>query len=173
MNRIVSLFLVLALVFSTACASSAGRDTRASDTGKARTTGKEKVAEDLSVYRPKYTVPEAGATARVEPTHHVNDKVAVLMDTVASVNKNIKYAQGYRILAYNGSERQTVMNLRKAIISRVPEVKDYLTYQQPNFRLKIGDFFSRVEAQQVLNQLSDLIPNAQIVQDQINIDKTY
>lgn len=93
------------------------------------------------------------------------------MDSVASVNKNIRYAQGYRILAYNGSERQTVMNLRKAIIARVPEQKDYLTYQQPNFRLKIGDYFSRMEAQQVLNQIGDLIPNAHIVQDQINIPK--
>ncbi|MFD2516263.1 sporulation protein [Pontibacter locisalis] len=173
MNKIITLFLVLAVVLSTACASSAGKGTGRTDNGGSRTTGKEKVNEDLSVYRPKYSVPDAAPVTRVEPTHHVNDKVAVLMDTVASVNKNIKYAQGYRILAYNGSERQKVMNLRKSIISRVPEVKDYLTYQQPNFRLKIGDFFSRVEAQQVLNQLSDLIPNAQIVQDQINIDKSY
>ncbi|GAB3827478.1 hypothetical protein GCM10028895_39780 [Pontibacter rugosus] len=130
--------------------------------------------EDLSVYRPKYEVPEANATAaRVEPTSHNNEQVAVLMDTVASVNKNIKYAQGYRILAYNGSERQTVMNLRKSIISRVPNEKDYLTYNQPNFRLMVGDFFNRVEAQQVLNQISDLVPNAQIVQDKINIRKSY
>jgi hypothetical protein len=63
------------------------------------------------------------------------------------------------------------MNLRKSIIARVPEQKDYLTYQQPNFRLKIGDYFSRIEAQQVLNQISDLIPNAQIVPEQINIPK--
>ncbi|MDX5421797.1 MAG: sporulation protein [Hymenobacteraceae bacterium] len=177
MNRIISLFLSLILVFTTACASSAGRGaegtTRTAGTVKA--AGKDKVAEDLSLYRPKYPVAEdaAAPVARVAPTNHVNDRVAELMDTVASVNKSIKYAQGYRILAYNGSERQTVMNLRKAIIGRVPEEKDYLTYQQPNFRLKIGDFFSRVEAQQVLNQLRDLIPNAQIVQDQININKTY
>lgn len=170
MNRIISLSLALLLVlFSTACKSSESKAT--TDTG--RFTGKEKVAEDLSQYRPKYSVPETAAPIRVTPTNHVNEQVAVLMDTVASVNKNIKYAQGYRILAYNGSQRQNVMDLRKSIISRVPEVKDYLTYQQPNFRLKIGDFFSRVEAQQVLNKISDLVPNAQIVQEQINIDKSY
>ncbi|MEJ8800952.1 sporulation protein [Pontibacter sp. H249] len=169
-NRVIlNLILSVLILFSTACASSSGKST--TDTG--RFPGKEKVAEDLSQYRPKYETPEATATARVEPTNHVNDKVAVLMDTVASVNKNIKYAQGYRILAYNGSQRQDVMSLRKAIISRVPDVKDYLTYQQPNFRLKVGDFFNRVEAQQVLNRISDLVPNAQIVQDQINIDKSY
>ncbi|WP_299822911.1 sporulation protein [uncultured Pontibacter sp.] len=169
-NRILNIALsLLLLLFSAACASSSGKST--SDTGKA--TGKEKVSEDLSQYRPKYSTPETTTAARVEPSNHVNNQVAVLMDTVASVNKNIKYAQGYRILAYNGSQRQDVMNLRKAIISRVPDVKDYLTYQQPNFRLKVGDFFNRVEAQQVLNRIADLIPNAQIVQDQINIDKSY
>ncbi|HEY4652597.1 MAG TPA: sporulation protein [Pontibacter sp.] len=166
MNRIINILLSLAILFSTACASSSAGTTDKT----VKSGGKDKVMEDLSVYRPKYTTSDAAATtARVEPANHVNLKVAALMDTVASVNKNIKYAQGYRILAYNGSERQTVMNLRKSIARRVPEVKDYLTYNQPNFRLKLGDFFNRVEAQQVLNQISDLIPNAQIVQDQINI----
>ncbi|PRY16240.1 hypothetical protein CLV24_10184 [Pontibacter ummariensis] len=176
MNRLLSICLSLLLVFTSACASSSGGKTArasAGDREASRERDREKVVEDLSVYRPKYEVPETTPVATVEPTNHVNDKVAVLMDTVASVNKGIKYAQGYRILAYNGSERQKVMNLRKAIIARVPEQKDYLTYQQPNFRLKIGDYFSRIEAQQVLNQLSDLIPNAQIVREQITINKSY
>ena len=167
MNRIVSLLLSLTIVITTGCASSSAKS---SSDKTVKSGGKDKVVEDLSVYRPTYPAADAATTtARVEPTHHVNNRVAVLMDTVASVNKNIKYAQGYRILAYNGSERQTVMDLRKSIARRVPEVKDYLTYTQPNFRLKVGDFFSRLEAQQVLNQISDLIPNAQIVQEQINI----
>lgn len=171
MNRILNLLLLLALIFGSACASSSARTAKDADRGR---DARPKLEEDLSIYRPKYPMDAAEApVARVEPTHHVNDKVAVLMDTVASVNKNIKYAQGYRILAYNGSERQTVMNLRKSIIARVPDERDYLTYQQPNFRLKVGDFFSRIEAQQVLNKIADLIPNAQIVQDQININKTY
>ncbi|MCJ8167532.1 sporulation protein [Pontibacter sp. E15-1] len=172
MNRILSIFLSLALLFGTACAPSSAKTSKGKSRGK--TTAEARVVEDLSVYRPKYPVEDAAASdARIEPKNHVNDKVAALMDTVANVNKNIKYAQGYRILAYNGSERQTVMNLRKSIIARVPDEKDYLTYSQPNFRLKIGDFFSRIEAQQVLNQLADLLPNAQIVEEQININKTY
>lgn len=171
MNKIINIALAFLLLVSTSCASSKGKSVGSeAKIGSGKT---ERVAEDLSQYRPKYDVPDAAPVARVEPTRHDNAKVAILMDTVASVNKNIKYAQGYRILAYNGSERQTVMNLRKSIISRVPDEKDYLTYQQPNFRLMVGDFFSRVEAQQVLNQLSDLIPNAQIVQDKININKSY
>ncbi|WP_242926722.1 sporulation protein [Pontibacter vulgaris] len=171
MNRTLSLILSLLFVIITACASSSGTATSETKTSG----GKAKTAEDLSVYRPKYPVADAGTTtpaARPVPANHVNDKVEALLDTVANVNKSIRYAQGYRILAYNGSERQTVMNLRKTIIARVPEQKDYLTYQQPNFRLKVGDFFSRVEAQQVLNQLRDILPNALIVSDQITINKS-
>ncbi|WP_266204036.1 sporulation protein [Pontibacter kalidii] len=170
MNRILSFSLVLLLVAGSSCAPSKGGG-RVGSEAKVGTGKSERVMEDLSQYRPRYEVAEPGPVARIEPTKHNNDQVAVLMDTVASVNKNIKYAQGYRILAYNGSQRQTVMDLRKAIISRVPDVQDYLTYQQPNFRLVVGDFFSRVEAQQVLNQISDLIPNAQIVPDKINLRK--
>jgi hypothetical protein len=170
MNKALNLLFVFIIFLSAACSPSAGA--RKSTSGDAGATAGARVMDDVSVFRPKYPVEDAGApAARAEPTTHVNARVAVLMDTVASVNKGIKYAQGYRILAYNGSERQTVMDLRKAIIGRVPEEKDYLTYQQPNFRLKIGDYFSRIEAQQVLNQIRDLIPNAQIVQEQINIPK--
>ncbi|SIQ56122.1 sporulation protein [Pontibacter lucknowensis] len=169
MNRALSFLFIIALIVSSACKPSAEARTSSPD----RTTTSARVVDDISVYRPTYPADAANApaAARVEPTNHANAKVAVLMDSVASVNKNIRYAQGYRILAYNGSERQTVMDLRKAIIARVPEEKDYLTYQQPNFRLKIGDYFTRMEAQQVLNQISDLIPNAHIVQEQINIPK--
>ena len=169
MNQVTNLLFALLFLLLTAC----GASSRTSTSDAGRTTAKTKVAEDLSVYRPTYPeadVAEGATPAPVTPANHVNERVAVLMDTVASVNKNIKYAKGYRILAYNGSERQTVMELRRTIIARVPEEKDYLTYQQPNFRLKIGDYFSRIEAQQVLNKLKDIIPNAQIVTDQINID---
>ncbi|MFD2246159.1 sporulation protein [Pontibacter ruber] len=167
MNRAFSILFSLVFLFITACASSTGAG---KDSGRAG--GKTKAVEDLSDYRPKYPTEDTEApVARLEPTNHVNDKVEVLLDTVASVNKSIKYARGYRILAYNGSERQTVMNLRKSILRRVPEEKDYLTYKQPNFRLMIGDYFTRMEAQQVLNQLRDIIPNALIVSDQININK--
>lgn len=173
MNRTLNFFLVLLVLAGTACSSSKGSG-RVGSEAKIGTGKSDKVTEDLSVYRPRYEAPETAApAARIEPSQHNNRQVAALMDTVATVNKNIKYAQGYRILAYNGSERQTVMNLRKSVLSRVPEVEAHLTYNQPNFRLLVGDFFSRVEAQEVLNKISDLMPNAQIVQDKITINKNY
>ncbi|RNI26064.1 sporulation protein [Rufibacter latericius] len=129
---------------------------------------------DTKKYRPTFpAAPKGGAEpmAPAAPTNHVGPQVTLLMDSVAQVQRNIKYAAGYRILAYTGIERQTAMNLRNNIIRRLPEEKDYLTYKQPTYQLKIGDFFTRVEAQNALNKIQDLLPNALLVQETINIPK--
>jgi hypothetical protein len=59
--------------------------------------------------------------------------------------------------------------MRDAIVKRVPEERDYPIYTQPNYRLKIGDYLTRVEAQQVLLRIKDITPNAMIIADQINV----
>jgi hypothetical protein len=138
-------------------------------------------AEDFSAYRPKFPAPptESAGNAKtateptvlVTPTNHVNNRVLALLDTMANVNKAIKYAQGYRILAYTGTERKTAMDMRRAIIERIPEERDYLQYRQPTFRLKVGDYLTRIEAQQVLSRIQDITPNALIVTDQINVNR--
>jgi hypothetical protein len=164
-------FIFLFFIVS-ACASTASTTTD-NKSGSPKT-------EDLSKYRPKFKVPEASTKTDAganpftplpgtTPTNHVNELVTALLDTVATMNKSVRYAQGYRILAYSGTERKAAMDIRTAIINRVPEERDYLQYKQPTFRLKIGDYFNRLEAQQVLQRIKDIIPNAMIVVDQINI----
>jgi hypothetical protein len=127
--------------------------------------------EDLSAYRPKVVVPSETSAAAVAPTHHVNDKVAMLLDTLAASNKNIKYAQGYRILVYTGNDRKTAFDLRKSAVNNLPEERDYLTYVQPTFKLKIGDFYTRMEANEALQQLRNIAPNASIIAEQINVNR--
>ncbi|WP_026461674.1 sporulation protein [Adhaeribacter aquaticus] len=172
---ILGIFLLIS-----ACASSGTPTASRSDDSKSGGTAKSPKSEDLSIYRPKFNLPASrGASSNaptnttsassITPTRHINDKVAVLLDTVASMNKSIRYAQGYRILAYSGTERKAAMDMRKAIIARMPEERDYLQYKQPTFRLKIGDYFTRVEAQQALLQIKNITPNAMIVADQINV----
>lgn len=158
----------------TACAGS--KTTTGSNASNASTK-----AEDLSAYRPKFPaapIPAAGSgaaepapVAAITPTNHVNNRVQALLDTVANANKSIRYAQGYRILAYTGTERKTAMDMRKALIDRIPEERDYLQYKQPTFRLKIGDYLNRIEAQQVLSRIQDITPNAMIISDQINVNQ--
>ncbi|WP_181304519.1 sporulation protein [Rufibacter sp. XAAS-G3-1] len=165
---------------STSSSSNAGDSSAASHSRSADKRGGEKKGEgtaalvDTKKYRPTFpAAPKGGAepVAPAVPTNHVGPQVSLLLDSVAQVNKNIKYAAGYRILAYTGIERKTAMDLRNSIVARLPEEKDYLTYKQPTYQLKIGDFFTRVEAQTALNKIQDLLPNALLVQETINIPK--
>lgn len=167
-------FVFLVLIVS-ACASTG----IPADDSKKKTagTGDQPKGEDLSPYRPKFALADPSTAkaagkelaAGIVPTNHVNDRVAALMDTLAERNKSIRYARGYRILAYSGTERKAWLDIRDAIVKRVPEERDYPIYTQPNYRLKIGDYFTRVEAQQVLLRIKDITPNAMIIADQINI----
>ncbi|HSI91086.1 MAG TPA: hypothetical protein VK927_08215 [Adhaeribacter sp.] len=171
-NLLVSI-LFLSVLSACAASKSAGTDktktagkTVAVETKKART-------EDLSQYRPKAAIlpTDAVFAAAVVPTNHVNQQVDRLLDTLANNNKNIKYAQGYRILVYTGNDRTTAMDLRKTIISQRPEDRDYLTYVQPTYKLKIGDFYTRMEASQALLQIQQIAPKASIVAEQINLNR--
>lgn len=174
-NKYFNFFLILLFTaWISGCASAART------TGSTTNTNTEaENAEDLSKYRPKFNVSapagsNSSATgganpAAPTPTRHVNAKVAALLDTAAIMNKSIRYAAGYRILAYSGVERKAAMDIRNAIVKRIPEERDYFQFNQPTFRLKIGDYFSRIEAQQVLLRIKDIAPNAMIVVDQINV----
>ena len=173
-------FLVATLFFAILSACAGSKATGTSDNAKTGTSGtvvsgtKKGRTEDLSAYRPKVAAPASEnltASVAIMPTHHVNEKVDMLLDTIASANKNIKYAQGYRILAYTGNNRKMAFDLRKAIIGQLPEERDYLTYVQPTFKLKIGDYYSRMEANQALQQIRNIVPNASIVSDQVNVNR--
>ncbi len=172
MRRIKNKGLGLLLLVFLSCARTPGTTSKSEATAK---------AEDLSAYRPKFPVPPAEtatntqtateATVTVMPANHVNNRVLALLDTVANANKTIKYAQGYRILVYTGTERKVAMDIRRAVIDRIPEERDYLQYRQPTFRLKVGDYLNRIEAQQVLSRIKDISPNALIISDQINVNR--
>ena len=180
------LWAVFFFLLLSACASTSG--TWASSTGddknKAASNNNkdqpENKGEDLSKYRPKFSLPKTTAPVATgenpftplpgsTPVNHVNERVTALLDTMALMNKAVRFAKGYRILAYTGTERKAAMDLRSAIISRLPDERVYPQYKQPTWRVKVGDYFNRLEANQALLRIKDISPNAMIVEDQINI----
>jgi predicted small lipoprotein YifL len=136
-------------------------------------------AEDLSRYRPVFAAPKApvvaapAAAARpVTPTNHVNAQIEQRLRDQSYTNKNVKYTQGFRILAYVGLEKEQAMSIRRNIISRYPEETDYLGFKQPIFRLWIGDYTTRLEAEQALQRIRPLAPKAQLESAQVLLNKT-
>jgi len=167
-------FLVLSACATTAPSATSSK--APADTAKSRTVS----AEDLSRYRPTFTPPKevkegAASTTRpaVTPTNHVNPQIEQRLRDQANSNQNVKYAQGYRILAYVGLERDQAMSIRRAVISRYPEEADYLTFKQPVFRLYVGDYLTRLEAEQAMLRIKPLAPKAALEASQIVLNKSF
>ena len=172
--------LLLSLFVSLGACASSGPGTPAAsapDTTR-RGAAAASAAEDLSRYRPVFTAPKTTTAApaptvrAVPPTNHVNAQIEQRLRDQAFTNQNVKYAQGYRILAYVGLEREQAMAVRRAVISRFPEETDYLTFKQPIFRLWIGDYLTRLEAEQAMLRIRPFAPKAELQAAQIVINKT-
>ncbi len=173
-----NVLLLSALLSLGACATSGPAAPAADTTTRRPAAAASRPAEDLSRFRPVFPAPKPAATVAVPrnrvvaPTNQVNAQIDQRLRDQAFTNQNVKYAQGYRILAYVGLEKDKAMAVRRAIISRYPEETDYLTYKQPIFRLQIGDYLTRLEAAQALLRIRPLAPRAELESMQVNINKS-
>ena len=94
---------------------------------------------------------------------HKDPRLDMLVKKQADINAAIKRAtsrtaKGFRILVINTNKRDEAMAAKTRIYSNFPELKAYLVYKTPYFRLKAGDFRTREEAQQYQKILSVFFP---------------
>jgi SPOR domain len=83
---------------------------------------------------------------------------------------NRRTASGYRILVINSNDRKKVFAAKAKIYQLYPELKPYLLYQAPFYKLKVGNFKTRQEAEDFLSELSRDFPSGLfIVRDIIEV----
>jgi len=135
--------------------------------------------EDLSKLRPKFEeqteVKIEKDTAKekvpvvVTPTKTVNTKVDAVLDSLDLFNLMRKYIDGYTIQIYSGQKKEEAMNTKKKMQEEVPELYANLQYQQPKFRVTVGKYFSKLEAQKDLLMLRRKFVAAILVPEKIPI----
>lgn len=62
-------------------------------------------------------------------------------------------ASGFRVQVFSGLEREDVYAEQTKFKSLYPEITSYVSYIQPNYRLRVGDFRTRLEAQKFVNEI--------------------
>src|SRR4030095_10563605 len=76
---------------------------------------------------------------------------------------------GYRIQIYFGGVRQKASEVKLAFTDKHSEVASYITYQQHKFKVRVGDFRTRLEAQKFLKDLEGEYSQMFIVQDEVKL----
>ena len=74
---------------------------------------------------------------------------------------------GYRIQIYFGTNRNDAIAFKENFERSYKGVKAHLSYQQPNFKIRVGDFRSRLEALKFLSDLDPSYNSAFLVNDEI------
>ena len=66
---------------------------------------------------------------------------------------------GYRIQVVNSNDRNQVFSIKTKIYQAYPELKPYLIYQPPNYKLRVGNFKTPEEADPYLQKLTRDFPS--------------
>ena len=86
-----------------------------------------------------------------------DDRINLLGEKMLEYNmmlaKNIRASKGYRLMLMSTNDRDLAMQLRTRLLRQYPEHKVYMAYQAPFIKLKMGNFESREEAEDLKKQL--------------------
>lgn len=96
-------------------------------------------------------------------------RVDELIKKQKEINLQKQTIPGFRIQIYFGANRQKAQEVRADFTVKHPNVNSYLSYQQPNFKVRAGDYRTRLEAQKFLKDIEGQYATTFIVQDDIRI----
>ena len=95
---------------------------------------------------------------------HVEMNEALLLNTD-------NYAiDGYRIQIFEESGNKSSTRAREVMAefsTKYPDIPVYLTWQAPNFKVRVGDFDTRMKAEGFLNKIKRSYPIAWVIRDKI------
>jgi hypothetical protein len=168
----------LVYLFLIGCASPKTTTT----TSRTTTTQPGKYTEDLSVWRPKTenTVVDTSKvaqqgdgrkqTAYVEPKYAVTKQLDEVLDSINSINLTQKHVEGFTIQVYSGAKREEALSIKRQLSTSFPEIDTDVQFIQPNFRVKAGKYFDRLDAQKDYLAVRRYFPNAILIPDRIAIN---
>lgn len=103
-------------------------------------------------------------------------KLYLMVDAFADANKR-DGIKGYRIQIYSGSgqnARSTMQTISQQFLKNFPDfdpAQVYPEYKTPYFKLCVGDFRSRGEANAFYHKIRELYPDSYIVNSKIKFPK--
>ena len=96
--------------------------------------------------------------------------VNAMVERHVEFNNRVKSMPGFRvqIASFSGANsRNSAFNLRDRFMVDYPAIQAYIVYDEPNFKVKVGDFRTRLEAYAFLQQIKDVY-KGYIIKDNIN-----
>jgi len=101
-----------------------------------------------------------------------DSRIPVLIERHILVNATLPgVMEGYRIQIYFDSgndSKKRAMDVRADFVSRYPGIPAYLSFQEPVFKVRIGDYRLELEADGQVQKIMVNYPNSYVIRDRIN-----
>lgn len=99
---------------------------------------------------------------------HQDSRVDILVKKNREINeeiylKTLRNMQGFRVQVINTNDRNKALDIKTKLLNEFPSEKTYLIYQSPYFKIQIGNFLKRDDADKLLNRVKKLYPSGVFV----------
>lgn len=96
-------------------------------------------------------------------TVHRDPRLELLMKKQAQINEEMsrdarRYVKGFRIMVITTNNRDEANSAKAKIYTYFPELKAYLWHQSPYYKLKVGNFKDRKDAESYQRRLNAYFP---------------
>ncbi|MDT8412356.1 MAG: SPOR domain-containing protein [Vicingaceae bacterium] len=120
------------------------------------------------------TVSVYGQDTIVKDSTTTNNVIVVMEEAIEDINKI--YITTYKLYGYRiqiGSEISSTpaRKIRAVFTQKYKNIPAYEIHQQPYFKVRVGDFKTKLEAIKFQKEISSEYPNSFIVKDEIEFKK--
>ena len=103
---------------------------------------------------------------------HKDPRIDLLVKKQIQINEETtrearRVGKGYRLLVINTNNREEAAAAKTKVYTYFPELKSYLLYQAPYFKLKVGNFKDKKEAEEYQQRFQKYFPKGVFIMNDI------
>ena len=73
--------------------------------------------------------------------------------------KTLRNMQGFRLQVINTNDRNSALSVKTRMLSDFPGEKTYFIYHSPYFKIQMGNFRTREDAEELMQQVKKIYPS--------------
>lgn len=169
MRRINSISIAFILLTTTACISTLNAN-------KSKT--EDVYSEDLTAYLPKEVIDSTTVTVAeneyegIDTTLIITARLDSALLLVNNYNtEKTRYIEGLTIQLYSGNDRSKAKDVQMRVYRYFPDSKPRVIFDQPNYKVRMKEFYSQLEAYPVFKEVQSKFHKAILVPTRIPVSR--
>lgn len=137
-----------------------------------------KAQEDWKVFKPETTsdmFPESADSTIQTSTYNYMEEFQKFENLLEMMSKDLQkgsQTSGYRLQIYFSSgsgSKSKALEVQSEFMTKFKDIPCHIIYQAPNFKVRVGDFRTRLEAEEAKSKIITEFPSAFIAKDFIEV----